>query len=85
MADSHARREHTVAGKESQAAGAAGGGGEDSATMPTADHRSTPAASPPPSTRPACDVCGCDALYELKCKVVCRNCRSIVRSCADLD
>ncbi|HEX6059506.1 MAG TPA: hypothetical protein VFZ11_10870 [Gemmatimonadaceae bacterium] len=53
--------------------------------MPTADHRSTPAASPPPSTRPACDVCGCDALYELKCKVVCRNCRSIVRSCADLD
>lgn len=31
-----------------------------------------------------CDVCGREALYELRCKVVCGNCRSIVRSCADL-
>jgi hypothetical protein len=53
--------------------------------METADRLPAPAGPPAPSPRPACDVCGCDALYELKCKVVCRNCRSIVRSCADLD
>jgi hypothetical protein len=44
-----------------------------------------PDAMPPRPPRETCDVCGSDALYELKCKVVCRNCRNIVRSCADLD
>lgn len=34
--------------------------------------------------RDICDICGREELYELKCKVVCGNCRSIVRSCADL-
>jgi hypothetical protein len=43
-----------------------------------------PDPSPAPAPRETCDVCGCDELYELRCKVVCRNCRSIVRSCADL-
>ena len=47
-----------------------------------ASSRTTDAHAPPPA---ACDVCGCDTLYELRCKVVCGNCRSIVRSCADLD
>lgn len=32
----------------------------------------------------ACDVCNALALVERKCKVICLNCHSIVRSCADL-
>ena len=32
----------------------------------------------------ACDVCNARALVERKCKVICTNCHSIVRSCADL-
>jgi hypothetical protein len=31
-----------------------------------------------------CDVCGSGALIEIKCKTICRNCGTIVRSCADL-
>jgi hypothetical protein len=31
-----------------------------------------------------CDVCGLSELVEIRCKVICRNCRSILRSCADL-
>jgi hypothetical protein len=31
-----------------------------------------------------CDVCNAAALVERKCKVICLNCHSIVRSCADL-
>jgi hypothetical protein len=31
-----------------------------------------------------CDVCNAVALIEWKCKVICLNCHSIVRSCADL-
>jgi len=31
-----------------------------------------------------CDVCGSSALIEIKCKMICRNCGTIVRSCADL-
>lgn len=33
---------------------------------------------------PTCDHCGSDALRWVKCKLVCRNCRQIVKSCADL-
>ena len=40
------------------------------------------APTPVPET---CDVCGAASLVEIKCKVICRNCGSIVRSCADLD
>jgi hypothetical protein len=50
------------------------------ADLPPEHHPDT---LPPRVPRETCDVCGCDELYELKCKVVCRNCRSIVRSCAD--
>jgi hypothetical protein len=32
----------------------------------------------------ACDICGAESTEWLKCKLVCRNCRAIVRSCADL-
>jgi hypothetical protein len=31
-----------------------------------------------------CDVCGSADLAEIKCKVICRNCRTILQSCADL-
>jgi ribosomal protein S14 len=31
-----------------------------------------------------CPVCGLASLVERKCKVICRNCRTIVQSCADL-
>ena len=31
-----------------------------------------------------CDVCGSADLAELRCKVICRNCRTILQSCADL-
>jgi hypothetical protein len=31
-----------------------------------------------------CDVCGSGDLVERRCKVICRNCHSIVKSCADL-
>jgi hypothetical protein len=32
----------------------------------------------------ACDYCGANALVWRKCKLVCDNCRNIVKSCADL-
>jgi hypothetical protein len=31
-----------------------------------------------------CDVCGAGDLAEIRCKVICRNCRTILQSCADL-
>lgn len=31
-----------------------------------------------------CDVCGSVDLAEIRCKVICRNCRTILQSCADL-
>jgi hypothetical protein len=31
-----------------------------------------------------CPVCGVAALVELRCKVICANCRTIVQICADL-
>ena len=33
----------------------------------------------------ACDLCGATALVERKCKVVCLNCGTILKTCADLD
>jgi len=31
-----------------------------------------------------CDICGSDRLVWRNCKLLCTNCRSIVKSCADL-
>ena len=31
-----------------------------------------------------CDVCGSTNIKEIKCKLVCQNCGTILRSCADL-
>lgn len=32
----------------------------------------------------SCPVCGMAQLMEIRCKVVCLNCRTILQSCADL-
>jgi len=31
-----------------------------------------------------CDVCGSADVIEIKCKIMCRNCGTILRSCSDL-
>jgi hypothetical protein len=31
-----------------------------------------------------CDVCGSSDIKEIKCKVICQNCGTILESCADL-
>ena len=31
-----------------------------------------------------CDVCGSPDIREIRCKLICRNCGTILRSCADL-
>ena len=32
-----------------------------------------------------CDVCGSTDIKEIKCKVICQNCGTILKSCADLE
>jgi hypothetical protein len=32
-----------------------------------------------------CDVCGSTNIKEVKCKLICQNCGTILKSCADLD
>jgi len=32
-----------------------------------------------------CPICGSTDVLEIKCKVVCRNCGTILQSCADLE
>jgi hypothetical protein len=41
-----------------------------------------PAAGDQP--REQCPVCGSDDLADIRCKTICRNCRTILRSCSDL-
>jgi len=31
-----------------------------------------------------CEVCGSTNIKEIKCKVVCQNCGTILKTCADL-
>jgi hypothetical protein len=31
-----------------------------------------------------CDVCGSNDLRQIKCKVICGNCGTILKTCADL-
>lgn len=31
-----------------------------------------------------CEVCGSSRVIEIKCKLICQNCGTILRSCADL-
>ena len=32
-----------------------------------------------------CDICGSTDVQEIRCKVICRNCGTILQSCADLE
>ena len=32
----------------------------------------------------ACEVCGSTNVKEIRCKLICQNCGTILRSCADL-
>jgi hypothetical protein len=32
-----------------------------------------------------CEVCGSSDVKEIKCKVICQNCGTILRTCADLN
>jgi hypothetical protein len=45
------------------------------------DARKPPANSQQP---PSCDHCGSADLTWVKCKLICRSCRQIAMSCADL-
>ena len=31
-----------------------------------------------------CDICGSSNVQQIKCKVICRHCGTILQSCADL-
>jgi len=31
-----------------------------------------------------CDICGSTNVKEIKCKLICQNCGTILKSCADL-
>ncbi len=35
-------------------------------------------------TAEICDVCGSTNIKEIKCKVICQNCGTILKTCADL-
>lgn len=37
-----------------------------------------------PTEHTSCPVCGATTLQEIRCKVICLRCRTIVQSCADL-
>jgi hypothetical protein len=39
---------------------------------------------PAPDVCDVCDVCGSTDLWWRNCKLLCRRCKSIVKSCADL-
>jgi len=43
-----------------------------------------PAAEPPHKVEEECDVCGSTDVWWRNCKLLCRNCGAIVKSCADL-
>lgn len=41
-------------------------------------------ATPAPAPTVTCDVCNSTKIVEIKCKIVCRNCGTILQTCADL-
>jgi hypothetical protein len=43
-----------------------------------------PGAKPVSETPDVCDRCGMATVVERKCKVICLNCGTILKSCADL-
>jgi len=70
------------------APGAGTGTGEPSPRRAAAG-AAPPALPAPPAPGPearveSCDICGSTDLADLRCKVICRNCHTILKSCADL-
>jgi len=55
-------------------------GGRDPAGTPPEPRRSD---GEPPSSE-VCDLCGSDRIVWRRCKLICENCRTILKSCADL-
>jgi hypothetical protein len=61
-------------------------------STPDETTRDRPDPAPPSGVPPApqqaeeetCDVCGSTDLWWRNCKLLCRRCHSIVKSCADL-
>jgi hypothetical protein len=49
-----------------------------------ADRSAEPARPLPVEAGAECERCGATALYWRNCKLICANCRSIMKSCADL-
>jgi len=43
-----------------------------------------PETQPVQPTEDLCDVCGSNELWWRNCKLLCKRCRAIVKSCADL-
>jgi hypothetical protein len=41
---------------------------------------------PPPGDRAGepCEICGAREVLWLRCKLICRNCQTILKTCADL-
>ncbi len=50
----------------------------------TANPAIAPTEKPEPSEPELCDICGSDQLSWRKCKLMCLNCGTILKSCADL-
>jgi hypothetical protein len=40
--------------------------------------------SPQEPAAESCEICGSTRLEWLRCKLICANCRTILKSCADL-
>lgn len=55
--------------------------GADSSDQPSPALVTTPGAG---AGSESCDVCGVPALVWRKCKLICENCGSVNKSCADL-
>ena len=54
------------------------------ATAPAPSVGAPTAPAPATVVCDVCDVCGSKRVQEVRCKVICRNCGTILQSCADL-
>jgi hypothetical protein len=59
----------------------------------TSDPRDRDSTTPPPQAQPSgsvppsadvCDLCGSNRIVWRRCKLICENCHTILKSCADL-
>ena len=57
---------------------------ERPAETPTPGAPPTDAAATSEPEVPCCDICGSTDLREIRCKIICGNCKTILQSCGDL-